>query len=607
MKKNKLAFITRCTRPENLSIIAEAIKPATDRGHLWRIIFDLNVDKLDPKYIDFLNGVDCEYYFRKSDPAAFSHDNINWVIQNKIPSGYWIHVIDDDNIPHENLVPFFEKLKSPTKVVVVDQRIEGKDFTGLYRRVASHENTKVRHIDMAQIIIDRDFILEANGGFDFGYTGDGTAIEKIHELYPEEFTYVNRILAHYNYIEKPKMGSEPRVLYVGELPKTPQEGGGYFDYESNKLNIKHIPDDKNISEEIYNFNPDAIITRSANWQDFTKMASMPYDVRRRWYHYDNSVDDNKGWYIYNVANNFIMNRNEDLASIFTSAYNTGENIYVAYNSLARQTYTNWEWVVVNDSTDGGKTQKLLEEIAKKDPRVKIYSFDKKSGGVIGEAKYRAAMLCDGNYLMEFDHDDALMPDAIELMVRAFKEYPDAGFVYSDCIECDLNFNVNKYPPGFALGYGFYYQEEYQGRMIDVNGCVPVNPKTIRHIVGVPNHFRSWRRSHYHEIGGHNRRLTIADDYELIVRSFLSTRFVRIPKCEYIQYYYGQNTQDSNGGATRKDIQRRVRSIAEFYNEKIKTRFEELGMIDWAYEGNPQNPLYTPSVMDAPDAAYTLII
>jgi glycosyltransferase involved in cell wall biosynthesis len=278
---------------------------------------------------------------------------------------------------------------------------------------------------------------------------------------------------------------------------------------------------------------------------------------------------------------------------------------MTYDSLRAQTYTNWEWTIVNDSTDNGKTQKVLDDIASKDSRVKVYTFEQKSKGVIGESKYRAAMLCNGQYLMELDHDDALMPDAVALMVRAFEEYPDAGFVYSDCLECDVNYNTTKYVDGFAFGYGNYYEDTYLGKKIDVNACVPVNPKTIRHIVGVPNHFRSWRRDHYHAVGGHNRGLTIADDYELVVRSFLTSRFVRIPKCCYIQYYYGQNTQDSNGGATRRDIQRRVKTIAQHYNEAIKARFEELGMHDWAYEHYPQEPLWAPSQMDAPDAAYTL--
>jgi hypothetical protein len=148
----------------------------------------------------------------------------------------------------------------------------------------------------------------------------------------------------------------------------------------------------------------------------------------------------------------------------------------------------------------------------------------------------------------------------------------------------------KYPDGFAFGYGSYRRE---GEW-DVNVCVGVNPKTIRHIVGVPNHIRAWRKETYHAVGGHNRRLTIADDYELIVRTFLKTKFCHIESLGYIQYIYnnesGQNTHD----ATRGDIQRRVRSIANHYNHDIAQRFYQLGVRDWAYKGNPANPLLTPS-------------
>jgi GT2 family glycosyltransferase len=237
----------------------------------------------------------------------------------------------------------------------------------------------------------------------------------------------------------------------------------------------------------------------------------------------------------------------------------------------------------------------------------VYSFSKKTGGIIGEAKYRAAMLCDGEYLMELDHDDYLLPDAVELMVKAFTEYPDAGYVYSDCVECDMELNSMCYGDDFAFSYGSYYKQTYNDKELDVCACVPVNPKTIRHIVGVPNHFRSWRRSTYHALGGHNRKLTIADDYEITVRAFLMTRFVRIPKCCYLQFYDGNNTQNSDGGRTRKDIQRRVRSIADKYNEDIKNRFEEVGMTDWAYDYDPSSPLMAPSQFDSGDFAYTLKI
>ena len=67
-------------------------------------------------------------------------------------------------------------------------------------------------------------------------------------------------------------------------------------------------------------------------------------------------------------------------------------------------------MIVNDSTDGGKTLKIAEELASNDHRIKLHDFRKKSGGVVGESKYRAAVLCGGEILAELDHDDYLMPN-----------------------------------------------------------------------------------------------------------------------------------------------------------------------------------------------------
>ena len=88
---------------------------------------------------------------------------------------------------------------------------------------------------------------------------------------------------------------------------------------------------------------------------------------------------------------------------------------------------------------------------------------------------------------------------------------------------------------------------------------------------------------------------MADDYELIVRTFLKTKICKIPKLSYIQFLYrpsgnNRNTHD----LSRADIQRRVRTIAAHYNEQIKARFEELGQEDWAYAGYPAYPIMTES-------------
>ena len=41
---------------------------------------------------------------------------------------------------------------------------------------------------------------------------------------------------------------------------------------------------------------------------------------------------------------------------------------------------------------------------------------------------------------------------------------------------------------------------------------------------MPNHCRVWNRDTYHKIRGHSRHISVADDYELIVKTFLETKF-----------------------------------------------------------------------------------
>ncbi len=78
---------------------------------------------------------------------------------------------------------------------------------------------------------------------------------------------------------------------------------------------------------------------------------------------------------------------------------------------------------------------------------------------------------------------------------------------------------------------------------------------------------------------------MADDYELLVRSFLTTRFVHIPRLGYVQFYNTEsisNTQHSRN----KEIQRIVRFVANHYEQRIHARLLELGVDDfiWTPDG-----------------------
>ena len=383
----------------------------------------------------------------------------------------------------------------------------------------------------------------------------------------------------------------PKILYIG--PGTPNlESIKYYHYEDTSLDVHYIDNDNNIEEVLLSFNPDAIVTIGESDNDFPNLYKQPFDVRKKWINLS-EVDSETGQKAYFCAINQILNLdNSQLISYFTPIYNTGKKLYKTYESLVNQTYQNWEWVLVNDSTDN-ITLKIAEEIASKDHRVKVYDFKEKSKGNIGEVKYRAAMLCRGYLLAELDHDDLLTENCTIDLYNASQTYLDAGFFFTDWVEIDEQGNSLTYDEGWGCGYGKYYQLD-NWQVCDQHN---INPKTIRHIVGIPNHVRAWRRSVYLELGGHNRDLTIADDYELVVRTFLKTKFCKIPKLGYIQIIYKNKTEQNSHDVARADIQRRVRSIADYYNEAIKDRFEELGVKDWVYEANNYELMAIPSRYD----------
>jgi hypothetical protein len=272
----------------------------------------------------------------------------------------------------------------------------------------------------------------------------------------------------------------------------------------------------------------------------------------------------------------LIKRGKPLVSVFTPTFRTGDRIRRAYKSLQNQTYTNWEWIVVDDSDDGGTTVRLLSEIAENEPRLSLYPSHRRSGR-IGEVKRRACSLSQGEILIELDHDDELMPDALACVVQTFLDNPQVGFVYSDFAEVAEGSGESlTYPEGWAFGYGSYRKENYGDRELSVANAPPINAQTIRHIVSTPNHLRAWLRNEYWRIGGHNPKLHVADDYELIVRTFLQTEMRHIPKLCYIQYLKtGSNTQDMR----RSEIQRLVRCIREFYEPQIQARLEQLGLPD----------------------------
>lgn len=381
--------------------------------------------------------------------------------------------------------------------------------------------------------------------------------------------------------------SSYKIIRICDDPNIKLTFDTYYSWEKRNFDIINISNDNNIFDIILENNEiDAIVIQKDYEEQYNNLSKLPDYIKRRIYYYDTKND-----YGIDVAlkinEDQLSHYSDPLFSIVTPLYNTNLNYFkYAYQSLCDQTLNDWEWILIDDSPEP------LDEIkqfikSKCDPRLKYFRIDATKGN-IGLSKWRGNCMSTGKWLIEFDHDDMLYSWTLQTIKEAIDIYPNNKFIYSDNTTIDENNNVTKCLYGkdyeWGMGYGHSYMSKTPIGEIRTDASGPINNATIRHIVGVPNHFRCWERNFYFSIGGHNQTQRIADDYELIVRSFLNTRFTHIPVCCYAQRFDGNNSQykknsDSDGQGNIEDIQRRVRLISIYYKDKIHERLEELGLDD----------------------------
>jgi len=246
-------------------------------------------------------------------------------------------------------------------------------------------------------------------------------------------------------------------------------------------------------------------------------------------------------------------------SVITPTYNTPPQILArTWASLKNQTYTDWEWVVYDDSTDDRVWRQLWGYCA--DERYTVTPIKSISNsGVIGKVKRRGFMAAEGNILVELDHDDELTPDCLQILAGAFAT--GAQFCYSDWSEALPDGTTGRYPEGWAFGYGAEYWDEQYGWVMK---APPVNEVTIRHIVSSPNHVRAWDAGLYRSLGGHDPSLEVADDYDLVVRTALEVKPTYISKMLYRQHISPNTAQRVRNAA----IQQHVARIAAKYDSAI---------------------------------------
>jgi GT2 family glycosyltransferase len=123
--------------------------------------------------------------------------------------------------------------------------------------------------------------------------------------------------------------------------------------------------------------------------------------------------------------------NQPLVSVLMSVYNGERYLREAVESILNQTFTGFEFIIVDDgSTDGTAT--ILDSYT--DPRI-VRVTNETNIGIVGSLN-RGLRMIQRMYLARIDQDDVSLPDRLEEQVCLLEQYPDVVIVGSSYDEID---------------------------------------------------------------------------------------------------------------------------------------------------------------------------
>ena len=133
-----------------------------------------------------------------------------------------------------------------------------------------------------------------------------------------------------------------------------------------------------------------------------------------------------------------------MVDILMAAYNGEEYIAAQIESIMRQSYTDWT-LIIRDDGSSDRTIEIIEQIAKKENRIKLITDKCGNKGVIDNFELLLKQ-SKAKYIMLADQDDIWLPDKVSLtlneMLKIEKENKEKPIlVFTDATVVDQNLKI----------------------------------------------------------------------------------------------------------------------------------------------------------------------
>jgi glycosyltransferase involved in cell wall biosynthesis len=257
-------------------------------------------------------------------------------------------------------------------------------------------------------------------------------------------------------------------------------------------------------------------------------------------------------------------------SVIVPVYNAERSdaryLFEALESVASQTYRDFEVVVVDDGSADGSAQ-IVEQFIAGHPELTMTLLRKANGGQ-SSARNMGVEHAKGPWLAFLDQDDIWLPERLQVAIPFLTE--DIDLVYTDADTMDENGEVLVHGMHSRVGAG----GKHPKRSVEdcIYGDCFVTPGVM-----------TMRKDFFQRLGGFDERLSGYEDDDLFVRAAATGRIDYVPISTLRWRFYSENfsrsrrmvdsrlyyweklLRDYAGGGTDREVARRItlRFLREF--------------------------------------------
>lgn len=136
----------------------------------------------------------------------------------------------------------------------------------------------------------------------------------------------------------------------------------------------------------------------------------------------------------------MKDKERPLFTVVMPAYGVEQYLEYAVESIRKQTFADWELIIVEDGSPDG-TGRLADRLEKGDERIRVIHHSRNRG--LSEARNTGIDAAQGRYIWFMDPDDRVDPDLLEKVYLSLKENPAQLVVFGHTEEYyDSNGNLN---------------------------------------------------------------------------------------------------------------------------------------------------------------------